>query len=57
MAIMAGAFWQFGQKWEDRCDQHAADECAATYTWFAGTLVHAMAELKEPLAALGVDIV
>src|ERR1017187_8202490 len=37
--------------------QHSPDRCAAIHTWFAGALVHAVAKLKEPLAALGVDIV
>src|ERR1017187_8197020 len=33
--------------------QHSPDRCAAIHTWFAGALVHAVAKLKEPLAALG----
>jgi hypothetical protein len=37
--------------------QHSADQCAAIHTWLAGALVHAVAELKETLAALGVDII
>src|SRR5271157_287920 len=37
--------------------QHSPDGRAAIHAWFACALVHAVAELKEALAALGVDIV
>src|ERR1039458_781901 len=37
--------------------QNSPDQCAAVHTWLAGALVHAVAKLKEPLAALSVDII